>query len=612
MSSLSEDNFLCAICLDLMSEPVSLPCGHNFCKACINQHWKDKDLCQCPLCNEKFTRGLKLHVNTAYRDIVENFKKNQVKNLSPVKEGEVPCDHCLGTKLKAVKTCLVCLSSYCEIHLEPHQRHTALMSHKLTDPVKRLSNQICKKHRRLLKYFCRDDLTSFCELCRQHQAHNTAPLEEEYEEKRAQLERNKVEVEEMIQERKKKAQELEEAAQIKRRDSDEAIANTAQTFANLVASAQRPLVKLLQTIEAKQTAADRKTDMLVKELKEEITELQRRRTNLDNMSNIKDHLKLIKNVASFSTPRTKNWSDISNQTSQHCEEAVRRALDQLVDAFIKDMQQAGGDFRVCCSKVLADESVEESFETVTDLESLPDGIRLDIIRRQYSVDMTFDPCTSNDLLLFSEDAKKVRTSHIWWFENVRHKFNRYAYVLGNKGFSRGRFYYEVEARLKTGWDLGIVKASVRGMKKFTPNFRNGNCWIIRLRNNTQFKALDYNPVSLPLTRKPERVGMFVDYEKKSVSFYDVDAASLIYSFTGCSFNLEEIFPFFSPGPADDGLNDTPLVLSPAPPAKEQTQKPQTQNTNVQEQPPLNYTILTIILFVFSIFISKVMGEDSSG
>uniref|UniRef100_A0A3P9B6M0 RING-type domain-containing protein n=1 Tax=Maylandia zebra TaxID=106582 RepID=A0A3P9B6M0_9CICH len=50
----SEDQFLCSICLDVFTDPVSAPCGHNFCKTCISQHWDMNQSCQCPMCKETF------------------------------------------------------------------------------------------------------------------------------------------------------------------------------------------------------------------------------------------------------------------------------------------------------------------------------------------------------------------------------------------------------------------------------------------------------------------------------------------------------------------------------------------------------------------------------
>uniref|UniRef100_A0A4W6BW20 E3 ubiquitin-protein ligase TRIM39-like n=1 Tax=Lates calcarifer TaxID=8187 RepID=A0A4W6BW20_LATCA len=388
-SFLSEDQFLCSICLEVFTEPVSIPCGHNFCKACITKNWEGKNQCQCPLCNEKFNKGLKLRVNTGFREVVENFKKLRFisKNDVPAKPGQVPCDCCTGNKFKAFKTCLVCLASYCETHLEPHLRVAALKRHKLTEPVHNLENNVCKNHNRILELFCRNDLTRVCVLCTEHRAHDTVPLQEEYEEKKFQLEQKKVEVQEMIQERQKKIQTIKEVADTKGEDKNEAIANSLQ------------------------------------------------------------------------------------------------------------------------------------------------------------------------------DSKQVRTAHIWWPNGIPQKFNRYAYILGKKGFSEGRFYYEVQVAMKTGWDLGVVRESIHGKRTFTQNPRNG-AWIIKLRNNTKCTALNNTSVNLSLRTIPERVGVFVDYEKGLVSFYDVDTVTLIYSFTGCMFN-EKIYPFFSPGPSEDGINGAPLVLSSA-------------------------------------------------
>ncbi|XP_047453554.1 E3 ubiquitin-protein ligase TRIM36-like [Mugil cephalus] len=227
-SFLSEDQFLCSICLEVYTEPVSIPCGHNFCKACLTRHWADKDQCQCPLCKEKFGKGLKLCVNTVFREVVENFNKHHVAadSDSVVKPGQVPCDCCIDNKLRASKTCLICLASYCETHLEPHHRVAALKRHKLTNPVHNLEDKICKKHNRILEFFCRNDNSCVCVMCTEHSDHDTVPLNEEYVDKRAKMGKKNAEVQHGKQKRGKKGQKMKGSVQNKRKGKDEARANS--------------------------------------------------------------------------------------------------------------------------------------------------------------------------------------------------------------------------------------------------------------------------------------------------------------------------------------------------------------------------------------------------
>ncbi|XP_074540181.1 uncharacterized protein LOC141801136 [Halichoeres trimaculatus] len=219
-SFMSEDQFMCSICLDVFTEPVSIPCGHNFCKACIGLHWKDKELCKCPLCNEKFNKGLKLCVNTAFREVVENFKKQNVKsNSESVRPGQVACDCCLGNKFKASKTCLVCLTSFCETHLQPHRKVAALKRHKLINPVHNLEDKICKKHSRILELFCWNDQMNICALCTEHSGHHTTPLEEAQVERTALMGKKKAEAQIVKQRNGKKGKKCKTQATWKSRDA---------------------------------------------------------------------------------------------------------------------------------------------------------------------------------------------------------------------------------------------------------------------------------------------------------------------------------------------------------------------------------------------------------
>ncbi|XP_069549304.1 E3 ubiquitin-protein ligase TRIM39-like [Brachyistius frenatus] len=226
-SFLSEDQFLCSICLDVFTDPVSIPCGHNFCKACLTRHWEGKERRQCPLCNEKFNKELKLCINTGFREVVENFKTHHetANKVSEVKPGQVPCDCCLANKFRAFKTCLVCLASFCETHLEPHQTVASLKKHKLTDPVQNLEDKICKEHNRISEFFCRSDNTRVCVLCTEHSTHDTVLLEEEYVDKKAQIGTKKAEVLQIKQKRGKKSRKIKVGVQSERKVQDEAREN---------------------------------------------------------------------------------------------------------------------------------------------------------------------------------------------------------------------------------------------------------------------------------------------------------------------------------------------------------------------------------------------------
>lgn len=181
-ASLPEDHFQCSICLNIFSDPVTTPCGHNFCKTCLSEHWDNNELCHCPACNKRFYGRPEISTNMVIAEISMQIKKRKVETgESADASWQVKCDVCTEFKFKAMKTCLVCVTSYCEAHLEPHQRVPSLMRHKLIDPVENLEERICEKHERILELFCRDEQVCICLLCREtdHKDHETVTVEEE-------------------------------------------------------------------------------------------------------------------------------------------------------------------------------------------------------------------------------------------------------------------------------------------------------------------------------------------------------------------------------------------------------------------------------------------------
>ncbi|XP_029902312.1 E3 ubiquitin-protein ligase TRIM21-like [Myripristis murdjan] len=225
-------------------------------------------------------------------------------------------------------------------------------------------------------------------------------------------------------------------------------------------------------------------------------------------------------------PHTKNWTEVRVHRSSYVG-SVRRAVE---DIFSKEIK-----------KLCADLELKRV--------------------QQYEVDVTLDPNTAHPTLILSDDGKQVKHGDIW--ENLPDNPERFSvrvFVTGKQSFSSGTFYYEVQVEEKTDWDLGVARESINRKGKVTASPRNGY-WTIWLRNNNGYEANASPPVRLSLKSQPQKVGVFVDYEEGLVSFYDVDAAALIYSYSGCSFT-EKLYPVLCPCVNDGGKNSAPLIISP--------------------------------------------------
>ncbi|KAL6491254.1 hypothetical protein MHYP_G00015990 [Metynnis hypsauchen] len=533
-SLLSEDQLLCSICLDVFTDPVSTPCGHNFCRICLKECWDSSSRCQCPVCKEEFSRRPELRVNTFISGLAAQFKKSvQVKSSRapekrPSKPTKVLCDSCSE---EAVKSCLDCEVFYCETHLMPHKTAAKLKRHKLMDPVENLEDYICQKHQRPLELFCRDDQTSVCQFCTEtdHKNHSTVPIEEEIGEKKTQLVKTQADIQQMIQDRLKKIEEIRRSVKLSKIRSEEEIADSVEVFRALLRCIERSQAELLDVMEEKQKAAERQAEEFIKELEQEITELKRRDTELEHLSHTEDHLHLLQVYPSlYSPPHTKNWTEVRINTHLRVE-PLRRALTRLQEELSKET-----------------EKVDES--------------ELKRIQR-YSVDVTLDPDTAHRKLILSDDGKQVR--HRDKRQNLPdtpERFDRNLSVLGKEGFSSGRFYYEVQVSGKTEWRFGVTTESSNRKGKNTRSPEDGY-WTVWLNEDSEYEALDSRPVPLSLKQAPQKVGVFVDYEEGLVSFYDVDFRSHIYSFTGQSFS-EKIYPVLNPCTNNGGTNSAPLIITP--------------------------------------------------
>uniref|UniRef100_A0A8C5E8E8 B30.2/SPRY domain-containing protein n=1 Tax=Gouania willdenowi TaxID=441366 RepID=A0A8C5E8E8_GOUWI len=166
--------------------------------------------------------------------------------------------------------------------------------------------------------------------------------------------------------------------------------------------------------------------------------------------------------------------------------------------------------------------------------------------QQFPVDVTLDSLTAHPELVLSDHGKQVYHSDVWKkLPDNPERCSACVDVLGKQSFSSGKFYSEVQLKGKTDWTLGVVEESINRKRNIamSPGY-----WAVILRDENEYVACDSPPVIHHLKCVPGKVGVFVDYEGGVVSFYDVDAAALIYSFT------HKLHPFFNPCLTNYGFN----------------------------------------------------------
>ncbi|XP_035531675.1 E3 ubiquitin/ISG15 ligase TRIM25-like [Morone saxatilis] len=513
LASLPEDHFQCSICLNVYSDPVTTPCGHNFCKTCLNEHWDKSCLCHCPVCNKRFHVRPEISTNVVIEEISVQIKKRKAETPeSADAPWQVTCDVCTGIKFKALKSCLVCLTSYCEAHLEPHQRVPSLMRHRLTDPVENLEERICEKHQRLLEFFCRNEQVCICLLCSEtdHRDHETVPVEEEGARQKENIESKEARIKVMIEDRMEKIKEFTYSSEMSREKANKEIDDCNTLFNALMMRVQEAHTKLKRNIEEKLRKSQDRDKAMIEELQEEIFQLQRTCSELEELSQSDNHLHLLQTLQALSTISvTKNWSEI-RVYSDLCVQTVRRAMTHLVHTFQADLKTL----------------------TETELTKM----------RQYKETVTFDPATAGCFLVVCEFGKCLKYSIIASpsSSDDSKRFD-YPMILGTKGFSSGRHYWEVQVGLRGDWDVGVAKETVNRAGKITLKKENGFFAIGKRGFDYRIHCTKYTV--LHLCPRPRKIGVYLDYNEGRVSFYDVDRKLNIYSFTGECF-AKKLFPYF--------------------------------------------------------------------
>ncbi|XP_071264207.1 E3 ubiquitin-protein ligase TRIM39-like [Salvelinus alpinus] len=577
----SEQELTCSICLDLFNDPVSTPCGHNFCQGCIGGYWASSTTCTCPLCKHEFPERPQLNINRVFAHIAEKYKEahygtgklhmSDVKtpgamaNSNPFLEEMIKCDVCTGKKQDAVSSCLTCTASYCEAHVQPHLNTPFYANHQLLEPREALRGRTCPLHNRLLEVYCRTDQICICAICvlEEHRTHRTVSVQTERVNKQKLIGKTELEIQNRIEGKHLRLNELKSRLETVRNYARGELSQVEQLLGELSRSVDRIREELVGGMEEKRASVETRGEGLVTRLEAELGQLEVRRSRLEAQATSEDHIGFLQSFEEASAPlqADSDTQELDADVSLHFSLGdVKVALGELK----KSMDEIRmGEVRSRSSLTSLRESdsmmsvqtlrTTKSQWSLRDLKKIKSGSGLKKIQ-SYLEDVTLNPVTAYPFLILSDDRKQVkRGEKLQFYRNSTQRFDVWSCVLAKEGFNSGRHYWEVNVGENKDWKVGVVRESAqrKGLFDMSPNSGYYALWW----GGTHLRALTIPALTKVKTSvRLRRVGVYLDCEEGQVTFYNVKTGSEVYSFSVAEFS-ERMFPLLGTGD-----REVPLAL----------------------------------------------------
>ncbi|XP_017312756.1 tripartite motif-containing protein 16-like [Ictalurus punctatus] len=516
----SVDQFSCPVCLDLLKDPVAIHCGHSYCKVCINGYWDQEDekgVYSCPQCKDTFTPRPVLHRNNMLAQVVEKLKKTEVQAASPAHcyagSGDVECDFCTGRKHKAIKSCLMCLTSFCETHLKPHLELPTLKTHTLIEASSKLQEKICSQHDEVLRIYCRTDKRCICFLCMldNHKGHDAVSLSAERTEKQSELKEEQMKSQQRIQEKQKKVQELKQTVNTIKSHAQTAVEDNERIFTEMISSMEKKHSEVTELIRAQEKAELSRAERLLEQMEQEITDLQRRVTELEQLSHTQDHIHFLQSFWSLCVSSGREDSPCITVHQHLSFDGLRNSLSDLKKRFEK-----------FCEEEFSKVPPHATTVPPSEPKSREDFLKCFCF-------LTLDPKTAHHYLRLSEQNRAVASS---WnqqpFSDHPETFDFYKQVLCKESVC-GCCYWEVKWS-GVGVYISVSYKDIRrkGLGNECGFGRNNQSWSLRCSSSSL--SFYHSNIKTDL-RVPSssRIGVYVDHSAGSLSFYSIsDTMKLLH------------------------------------------------------------------------------------
>ncbi|XP_044159611.1 E3 ubiquitin/ISG15 ligase TRIM25-like isoform X1 [Bufo gargarizans] len=488
----------CSICLSLYTDPVSLRCGHNFCRSCIVSALDAQEAAgvySCPDCRAEYPERPALEKNRKLENIVERFLSAQ----PDMEETGIFCTYC-DSPVPAVRTCLQCEISMCHKHLGAHNKS---VDHILTEPTRSFGYKKCSLHKKVLEYYCPQDAVCLCVSCclvGEHRGHQVELLDEASDKKKKKLEKyldegnpQKAKIQTKLQNLQYRQRNIQEKASDKRK-------NVRKLFMNIKKQLKMVEQKALSEISRQEEKIVSQISDLIKKLEIEEDELSRKMRHVEEMCHVTDPIRLLQE------------SDIT--VCGH-----------------GDDEDTGGDG----GKARSEDGLDEVLISLTLHRSMRDIVTNVTSELGLHVpDILLDEDTANIYVEISKDLKTATR-----MEEEEHgrprSLRRFLYwpqVLSRCGLSSGRHYWEVKWNQIGRCDIGLSYPSIDKDGDLSAAGDNNKSWCLILED-TEYSVL-HDSVRETLHSKPTcpTFGVFLDYKAGRLSFYQLcDPIRHLHTFT---------------------------------------------------------------------------------
>ncbi|XP_061581383.1 zinc-binding protein A33-like [Cololabis saira] len=502
-----QSELTCPVCLELFRDPVILECGHHFCQTCIIQCWEAKadELSSCPKCRKSCAQ--KVRPNSLLCNVVDSVRRAGVMDAAGPADWEPDAAS----------------APHMPEEREPGSSMSSLASS--TGHWPHLVTDMCEEHEEKLKLYCEDDQLAICLVCgmsRDHKTHNVIPITEAFENYRDKLalalERVQLQTEE---------------ATLFQRETNEKILLIKERAGDLeeLVTAEFGRLKefLLEEEERMKEKLQKEKEEKLKQLDEALTQATEQISQLENTA---DELRL-KLREEENPEQLKGIKDFIGGAESLFECPPEVSVELQSGEFLGPLQ-----YRIW-----------RKMSSVVNPGVVP---------------ITLDPDTAYPCLWVSPCRTSVQVGRIQPnLPNNPERFTRYNIVLGSEAFSSGRHYWEVEVGSKTAWGLGVARASVNRKEEICLCPDDG-FWTMVLRDKgdgtSEYEACTDSEENLIYPPKPpRRIGVYLDYTRGRVSFYDAGDMNHLFTFCDAEFK-EPIYPYFNPWPIINRQNREPLTI----------------------------------------------------